>query len=39
LIDAFNHFFKPGADFDTFYFKGAADEIAYLPVTSPQPER
>ncbi|MBU3744372.1 MAG: hypothetical protein FGM61_07465, partial [Sediminibacterium sp.] len=37
LIDAFNHFFKPGADFDTFYFKGAADEIAYLPVTSPNP--
>lgn len=37
LINAFNHFFKPTADFDTFYFKGAADEIAYLPVQAPNP--
>ena len=37
LISAFNHFFKPEANFDTFYFKGAADEIAYLPVDAPNP--
>lgn len=37
LIAAFNHFFKPVDDFDTFYFEGATDEIVYLPVDAPNP--
>ena len=37
LIAAFNHFFKPVDNFDTFYFEGAADEITYLPVVAPNP--
>ena len=35
LIEAFNHFFLPEANFDTFYFQGSPDAFSYLPVASP----
>jgi exodeoxyribonuclease V beta subunit len=37
LIEAFNHFFLPEANFDTFYFQGSPDAFSYLPVASPDP--
>jgi exodeoxyribonuclease V beta subunit len=37
LIEAFNQFFLPRPDFDTFYFTGAADAILYQPVEAPDP--
>jgi exodeoxyribonuclease V beta subunit len=37
LIEAFNHFFLPEANFDTFYFQGSPDAFSYLPVESPDP--
>ena len=37
LIEAFNHFFLPEVNFDTFYFQGSPDAFSYLPVASPDP--
>ncbi|MFM9021758.1 MAG: UvrD-helicase domain-containing protein, partial [Sediminibacterium sp.] len=37
LIKAFNDFFLPKADFDTFHFSGAPDAILYQPVEAPDP--
>jgi exodeoxyribonuclease V beta subunit len=37
LIEAFNQFFLPQPDFDTFSFNGAADAILYQPVEAPDP--
>lgn len=37
LIEAFNHFFLPEANFDTFYFQGSPDAFTYIPVQSPDP--
>ena len=35
MIAAMNYFFKPTADFDTFYFNGANHAINYIAVASP----
>ncbi|MFM7358717.1 MAG: UvrD-helicase domain-containing protein [Sediminibacterium sp.] len=37
LIKAFNDFFLPQPNFDTFYFSGAPDAILYQPVEAPDP--
>lgn len=36
LIEAMNLFFKPSADFDTFYYQGEKEGIVYHDVDSPK---